>query len=492
MEVETILTMATYSEVVWAGDMNWDMQRNSAFSRAMKDFVQRMGLLSLWSLHPIDFSHIHTDNKSVSTVDHFFISPGLVPLVSDCGVIHRGDNLSRHSPIWLRLDLGCPLPVRKDKPVRTPKKPSWPKSTTEDVENYTASLQAKLQSMAIPGSLNCNDPQCSDLSHSQERDSLTLDILLAVVETTHTCLPFSGGRRVGGEGRGHAEPGWNEEVEPFRQEARYWYRVWLKEGRPNNGWLHATMSRKRTQYHYAVRRLRKKSDKIKAEKLFVASMEGDINLLNEMKKIRCGVDSSTELPDTVDGANGQEEIVDKFRTVYSSLYNSAGTQEEMANLHEKVSQLIRVDSVIEVNKVTGLKVKEAVSLMKPMKGDISGGFTSDALINAPDILFENLASVFRSWLLHGTVSLSLLACAFLPLLKSSLKDPADPGSYRAIAGSSLLLKLFEKVVLLIWGPLLAADSLQFGYKPGTFATQCSWLLQENIGHYLSSGSQPHC
>ena len=117
------------------------------------------------------------------------------------------------------------------------------------------------------------------------------------------------------------------------------------------------------------------------------------------------------------------------------------------------------------------------AILKASKADVSGGFTSDALINAPDILFDKLASIFQSWLFHGTVTRSLLACAFLPLLKSSLKDPADTGSYRAIAGSSLILKLFEKVLLLVWGSLLGTDSLQFGFKPGTSTTQCSRLAQ---------------
>ena len=49
--------------------------------------------------------------------------------------------------------------------------------------------------------------------------------------------------------------------------------------------------------------------------------------------------------------------------------------------------------------------------MKPGKGDVSGSYTSDAFLNAPDSLFERLASVFRSWLIHGTVTLSLLACS---------------------------------------------------------------------------------
>ena len=75
-----------------------------------------------------------------------------------------------------------------------------------------------------------------------------------------------------------------------------------------------------------------------------------------------------------------------------------------------------------MKKVDGNSVKEAVSLMKPKKADVTGGFTSDALLHGPDILFDLLAATFRSWLVHGTVCHSLLACAFVPLLKSSLKE----------------------------------------------------------------------
>ena len=72
----------------------------------------------------------------------------------------------------------------------------------------------------------------------------------------------------------------------------------------------------------------------------------------------------------------------------------------------------------------------------------------------------------------------------MPLLKSALKDPASTDSYRAIAGSSQVLKLFDNVVLVVWGHLLHSDSLQFGFKPGFSTTQCSYLVQEIFGHYL--------
>ena len=71
-------------------------------------------------------------------------------------------------------------------------------------------------------------------------------------------------------------------------------------------------------------------------------MQGDLHLLKEMKVLRGGgCNGQTELPDTVDGANGPEEVVEKFREVYSALYNSAGSESEMSDLMDTISKLIR-------------------------------------------------------------------------------------------------------------------------------------------------------
>ena len=54
----------------------------------------------------------------------------------------------------------------------------------------------------------------------------------------------------------------------------------------------------------------------------------------------------------------------------------------------------------------------------------------------------------------------------------------------------MILKLFDKVVLLIWGHLLSTDTLQFGYKVGTSTTQCSWLVMEVANYFLRHGTCP--
>ena len=318
-----------------------------------------------------------------------------------------------------------------------------------------------------------------------------LDILTAIIESSHSSLPMYGGCWVGENRPGVNVPGWSREVKPYRDDSIYWGDLWKSAGRPNAGWVHERYGEARRQYHHAVLRVRRKREKHQAEELLVAAMEGDVQLLKEMKTIRKGRHGGTcDLPDTVGGAVGEGNIAEMFKESYEKLYNSAPSEGEMTELKADLENLIGIAAKDEVSKVTGVIIKEAVSKLKPDKTDVSGSYVSNALKNAPDLLYDQLATIFRSWLFHGTVTASLLACSFLPLLKSSLKDPSDPSSYRAIAGSSLILKIFELVVLILWGHLLSSDSLQFGYKSKTSTTHCTWLASEVVQHMLRGGIRP--
>ena len=74
--------------------------------------------------------------------------------------------------------------------------------------------------------------------------------------------------------------------------------------------------------------------------------------------------------------------------------------------------------------------------------------------------------------------------------KSSQKDPAGTKSYRAIAASSTLLMLFDKIVMNIWGDKLASSSLQMGYKRHSSTAQCTYVVNETGNHFLEQGSHP--
>ena len=100
--------------------------------------------------------------------------------------------------------------------------------------------------------------------------------------------------------------------------------------------------------------------------------------------------------------------------MYEIVYNSSESNKALKYIKTKIRELVHDD---EVGKITSHIVKQVACKMKPKKGGVTGEYTSDAILNAPDILFKLLANVFRSWLVHGTRTVSLLACAFLQLLK---------------------------------------------------------------------------
>ena len=102
-EIESIIEKSGCTDVILNGDLNWDPSRNTGFSSTV---VENLGLTSLWSIFGIEYTHMHTDFVSTSVLDHFHVSRRLVPLVESGEVLHKGDNLSRHSPILLKFRVG--------------------------------------------------------------------------------------------------------------------------------------------------------------------------------------------------------------------------------------------------------------------------------------------------------------------------------------------------------------------------------------------------
>ena len=60
-------------------------------------------------------------------------SDRLLDNIEDAGVLHLGDNLSRHSPIMLKLKLETIMKKNVSDTGRK-RKPAWFKATEEDIE----------------------------------------------------------------------------------------------------------------------------------------------------------------------------------------------------------------------------------------------------------------------------------------------------------------------------------------------------------------------
>ena len=178
----------------------------------------------------------------------------------------------------------------------------------------------------------------------------------------------------------------------------------------------------RNRYHYAIRKAKNNSTILSATKLIEASERGDSELLKEMKNIKGSKNKEQSMHESLEGKAIEDEILKKFKDVYEELYNSSESVDAMRVIKLKLKEAIKEDSMHEVNKITGKTVKLACAKIKSGKSDVTESYSSDALLNRPDIPFDHIAAIFRSFQVHGDVTAQLLCCAFLPLFKGGLKD----------------------------------------------------------------------
>ena len=490
-EIENILDSNVYDDCLLGGDFNFDPRRNTGFANIVHEFLEKIGLKSVWDKFPIDFTHIHTDFKSTSILDHFFVNSSLLERIVDAQSIHLGDNISRHSPIMLKFQVpSVPLTLINDRQAFVPKmrRPAWYKASLEDKTYYHDLLNQKLDELPVPKDLACRNIHCVDKEHSMKRDRFVLDLLSTIIEFSYECIPLNSYKNTG-KANHQPLPEWNSVIQPLKEDSLFWHAVWLSAGRPSKGGLHLVMSHVRSKYHRAVKIAKRNLAKMKNNELISAAELGNVEFIKQFQKhIFKKEKTCQQVPDCLEGKVTHDDILETFKQRYEHLYNSADTSEEMVCVKGKLDNLLSMSVVDEVSKITPTIVKSGSLKMKTGKTDASGSYSSDVFTNAPDILFDILANVFQSYLVHGTVTAEILSCTFIPLFKGGLKNPEHFDSYRGIAGASQLLKLFEYVILNIWGDILTTDTLQFGFKSGVSTTQCTWLVNEVTTYFMRRGT----
>ena len=134
-------------------------------------------------------------------------------------------------------------------------------------------------------------------------------------------------------------------------------------------------------------------------------------------------------------------------------------------------------------------IAEAVEHLKYDKNDPVFEFSSDCIKNAPTLFYEHLATLFKSFLIHGHITSVLTLATLVPILKDKLGNICSSDNYRSIAISSLVLKIFDWVIILLYGDKLHLDQLQFSYQPNISTNMCTWMAVETIDYFTRNGSE---
>ena len=194
---------------------------------------------------------------------------------------------------------------------------------------------------------------------------------------------------------------------------------------------------------------------IKKNKLLDACLNGTTNIFKEIKKLR---NSEPKIATSIDGVD--TNINEHFKSIYQQLYNSVNEGEEMASLWKSVNEKVSNFQLYEVDKITTSVVKDATEKLSGGKSDPVYSYSSDCFKHAPEKLFELLAIVFKSFLIHGHFTIFLLIATLVPIIKDKLGSISSSKNYRSIAISSLTLKIFDWIMLNLYGSSLGIDELQ--------------------------------
>ena len=237
------------------------MSRHTVHAVTVKRFLDGVNLCSLWEHHNIGFTHVHNDLSSVSTLDHFICNERLLAAVKSCGLIHLGDNQSRHPPIMMKLDVGA-LPLKLKPEFVVAKRPARYKATVDQYEAYRVTLERKIEAMNKPECLEFVNKKSQIETNSEDRDRLVLDLLGAVVESSHATIPMVGGRQGAARPDSGRVPGWREQAAPFRKDLLFWHSMWLSADRPNVGQLYKVVKRTKNKCHHALRKVREAAENL--------------------------------------------------------------------------------------------------------------------------------------------------------------------------------------------------------------------------------------
>ena len=92
-------------------------------------------------------------------------------------------------------------------------------------------------------------------------------------------------------------------------------------------------------------------------------------------------------------------------------------------------------------------------------------------------------------MVHAHVSNILLLATLIPIPKDKLGDLSASNNYRSIAISSLILKVFDWIIILLFGESLGLDDLQFSCQKNCSTTMCTWMVIEGISYFIRNGSE---
>ena len=474
-------------ECIVGGDFNCDFVREDDRGDTIKSWAEGINV-NCPSLMPqtVRAPTFYTPAGNSSVLDYVFMTEQLLSDVVDWKVYDRGDNLSDHCPKKISLRWNIEILINEANRASSiiSAKPQWKKATREQKRAYQVALDEYLSQINIPcDAMTCNNIKDCD-KHYFDFTTFLDRILSACERATKECIPHSKPRN-----SSNGIPGWNEHVREKRESSLFWHERWKEQGRPGVGWLADMRKRTRTQYHLAVKSVKKNKDSIVKNRIAESLYEGNsIKFWANINKMKT---SKTTCSQVIDGYSGTDAC-NIFKVKYENLYNKVqgnNNHEVRSKIQEEIlCKCGQGKGRFHLHSVKVEHVQKAILSLKTGQLDNNCMLISDSFIFGSYRLQVMLAFLFTIMIRHGFTCNVFNIVALIPIPKNKRKSLADSENYRAIAPNSSLAKVLDYIIIQQFPDVFVTDVQQFAYKAGFSTTMCTFMVLETIQYYRSKGS----
>ena len=451
---------------------DWNASKDTPFFHELLDFCRErsLDLVDIANLPSDSYTYFSEAHNSTSWLDHICMSMNISSRVSRCDISY-GTAVSNHFPLSCHVDWGGNS-MDLNEVVNNTEVIKWSFESQDVVQNFSIKLDEALQPIKLEA-CQMNNCRCKDCYSNLDNyyDLLTSTIKRVGIEVfgTNKTSKFQ------------IVPGWKEFVKSYHEQAWNAFLEWRSIGSPRSGEVADRMRATRARFKLALRECRASEARLRAEAQAEKLYQKDMKAY--WSDVRRSSPTSHKVSNSLDGTEGEKDILNLWRKKYAKLFNSVDPNNKHTNLMMQIDfcDFIRVSDV-------------AIAVKQLATGKSAGadGIPADVLRLSIPRLNIQLSMFLNACMRHCYLPSLLMRTTLVPLLKDKLKPASNSDNYRLIALASSTSKLLESILLNRYKELLTTQENQFGFKEKHSTDMCVYVLKDIINYYNAHRSPVFC
>lgn len=474
------LSRLNFKNLIFGGDFNIDFARVHPLRSVVLDFLKDFKLRLTDDLLPSNSATFRVEASGASSfIDHFAVTQPLYDSIMYSVIIDNGANLSDHCALRISVEAG----IEYSSPVNSS---HFGQAGVTSFRWDRADLSAYY---SISGQMLNNVDVPKDLLSTDSGGVIDTQILSVIDNFYHSivsCLFNASVITIPQRKHNFYKFWWDEELSLLKDNSISTHRLWVSVGRPRSGEIFHNMQHAKYEYKSAIRSREKERRDQFSDELNDALATKDMNSFWRSWQSKF---SKKKVSSVIDGVCDPAVIAGSFADMFQAacVPNSIYTQQLLKNDFNR--EFDKYDC--ESSGIVDIDVEMVDRCFKKLKrGKAAGrdGLMPEHLLYAHPTAVTLLTHLFQLIIRFGVVPTDFGCGIIIPLVKNHDGDVTSSDNYRGITLSPVISKVFELVLMEVFGDKLTSSPLQFGFKPKSSCNHALFTLRMVVKHYCSSGN----